>query len=383
MELDGIPHFSSAEMVRRREAVQAQIESQGLAAMLVFGHSSGRRHGQANIHYLTNVAPFQDSYMLVTKSGDVVLWVMYPNHFASARAVAAVEDVRRVEEGPVEQIAGEITKRGIKRVGLVGDALHRRMDALRGALTEVTWRDATPGYRLLRARKSQEELAFQEIAAAGCDAVIRAMTDAIRPGIEERDLLALSEEVAWKEGCEPHFLYLNSTPMAASTSCVPNQNISRRKLAMGDVINTELTVSYGLYSAQILRPFFLGEPTPEYAKLYAVTKDVHDRLFALMRPGVEMAALYEASGVIEAAGYTSVDSMLHGFSVDILPPDMRSKTFPPPHPFRIERNMTIVLQPNPTTHDEKMGMQLGELGLVTDDGFVSMHSIPAEVIRCG
>ena len=103
--------------------------------------------------------------------------------------------------------------------------------------------------------------------------------------MEERDLLVLSEEIAWREGCEPDFLYLNSTPMAASESCVPNQNISRRRLAMGDVVNTELTVAYGLYSAQILRPFFLGEPTKDYARIYEVTKAAHDRICSVLTSG--------------------------------------------------------------------------------------------------
>jgi Xaa-Pro dipeptidase len=379
----GIPSFSDREMVRRRRAAQSAIDAQDLDGFLVFGHSAGRRHSQADVYYLSGVAPFQDSYMLITRGGDVVLWIMYPNHFASARATAVIDDVRRVDEGPAEPIAHEIKARGLKKVGLVGDAFHRRLDAIRAELPHISWSDATGTYRRLRARKSDEEIAFQKHAATGCDAAMRAIGDAIRPGVEERDLLVLSEEVAWKSGCEPHFLYLNSTPMAVSTSCVPNQHVGRRKLRMGDVINTELTISYGLYSAQILRPFFLGEPTPDYQRLYAVTKDVHDQVAALIRPGVGMQELHEASGVIEAAGYTSVDDTLHGFAVDILPPFMRSKGFAAPAPYVIERNMTLVLQPNPTTHDELKGMQLGQTGLVTETGYQSLHDLPSEVRQCG
>jgi Xaa-Pro aminopeptidase len=379
----GVPGFSDHEMARRRREVRAAIDAQGLDGILVFGHSAGRRHSQADVYYLAGVAPFQDSYMLVTRGGDVVLWIMYPNHFASARATAVVDDVRRVEEGPAEPIAHEIKARGLKKIGLVGDAFHRRLDAIRAELPHVLWSDATGAYRRLRSCKSDEEIAFQKRAAIGCDAAMRAIGDAIKPGVEERDLLVLSEEVAWNTGCEPHFLYLNSTPMATSTSCVPNQHVGRRKLCMGDVINTELTISYGLYSAQILRPFFLGEPTSDYQRLYAVTKDVHDRVAALIRPGVDMKELHEASGIIESAGYTSVDDTLHGFAVDILPPFMRSRGFAPPAPYVIERNMTLVLQPNPTTHDELKGMQLGQTGLVTETGYQSMHALPSEVRQCG
>lgn len=384
MTREGMPCFSDAEMARRHEAIIKLMEADNLDAMLIFAHSGTRRHSQADIHYVTGVAPFHEGYALIVRAGTPVLWVSHYNHLASAKAFAAIEDVRRAAKQAGGQLAKEIAARGLAqgRIGLVGNFYYHEMDTLRSELSQVIWRDANASFRLLRARKSQEELNFQKIAATACDAVMQAIGDAIRPGVEERDLLVLSEEVAWKSGCEPYFLYLNSTPMAASTSCVPNQNITRRKLALGDVINTELTVSYGLYCAQILRPFFLGEPTREYAKLYDVTKKVHDRLAELIRPGVDMLALHEASGMIEDAGLTTVDSVLHGFAVDIVQPNMRSKGFDAPPPFGIERDMTIVIQPNATTHDERAGVQLGQTGLVTDQGFVSMHALPAEVRQC-
>jgi Xaa-Pro aminopeptidase len=268
-------------------------------------------------------------------------------------------------------------------IGLVGTFAYQDVDVLRKELSSVSWRDLSAEFKVLRTRKSAEELAFQWKAAKGCDAVIDAFTSAVRPGIEERELLMLCEEVAWKSGCEPDFLYLNSTPMAHSESCVPNQNISRRKLEYGDVVNTELTVAYGLYSAQILRPFFLGEPTKEYARLYGVAKTTRDRMAAIVKPGVTARALHEASGYIEECGYTAVDGVAHGFGIDLLPPSIRSKSYDAPLEFTLENNMTVVIQPNPTTKDEKLGVQLGEMLLVTETGYESMHASPSQAIFCG
>ena len=78
-----------------------------------------------------------------------------------------------------------------------------------------------------------------------------------------------------------------------------------------------------------------------------------------------------------------VDALLHGFGVDILPPSVRCTLFTPPAPFTFERNMTVVVQPNPATRDERMGVQLGELGLITGRGFEPMHRLPAEAVRVG
>jgi hypothetical protein len=69
--------------------------------------------------------------------------------------------------------------------------------------------------------------------------------------------------------------------------------------------------------------------------------------------------------------------------VDILPPGLAPNFGPAPHPYTLEAGITIVLQPNPTTADERMGMQLGQMGLITQAGFQSMHASPAEVTILG
>lgn len=385
MSTIGIPRFSDGEMRRRMDAALALMDREALDALLIFGHSGGRRHYQADVHYLTNVAPFHECYLLVPRRGEPALHTTHYNHLASARENSFVADVRRSGRKPAGEIAEDIGRRVSPRarVGLVGTLFYADVDELRQKLPGAAWRDVTFAYKMVRALKSAEELDFTRKAVAGCDAVMGAIAGEIRPGLEERDILVLSEEAAWKAGCEPYFLYLNSTPMAASESCVPNQNISRRKLAPGDVVNTELSVSYDFYNGQILRPFFLGEPTAEYRRLYSVAKTVRDRIVSLLRPGATARDVWEATAPIEEAGYTTVDGMLHGFGVDIMPPSVRSKGFAPPVDFTFEENMLLVVQPNPTTKDERAGVQLGELGIVTAAGFEPLHAIPSEVYRIG
>jgi Xaa-Pro aminopeptidase len=384
MSATGIPLFSSAEIAERHKTVRDMMDRQGVAALLVFGHSGRRRHYQADVYYMTNVAPQHECYFFFPKSGEPVLFITHYNHLASAKEISTVTDVRRCGKRPAAQIAKEIKSRNLSGpIGLVGTFAYQDIDVLRKESPSAGWSDLSAEFRDIRTRKSAVELEFQWKAAAACDAVIKAFTEAIRPGVEERDLLVLSEEVAWKSGCEPDFLYLNSTPMKNSESCVPNQNISRRKLEMGDVINTELTVAYGYYSAQILRPFFLGDLTKEYQRLYDVAKGAHDRMVAIVKPGTTAQQIHETSGYIEECGFTAIDGVAHGFGIDLLPPSIRSKSYDPPLPFTLEKDMTLVIQPNPTTHDEKMGVQLGEMLLITDSGSKSMHASSAEAIFCG
>jgi hypothetical protein len=45
--------------------------------------------------------------------------------------------------------------------------------------------------------------------------------------------------------------------------------------------------------------------------------------------------------------------------------------------------MAVVLQPNPVTPDEGMGLQLGALTIVREDGAECLHAVPFEPLLAG
>ena len=77
--------------------------------------------------------------------------------------------------------------------------------------------------------------------------------------------------------------------------------------------------------------------------------------------------MIEASGVIEDAGFTVIDDILHGYGGGYFPPILGTKSRPggpvPEEPF--EAGMMVVVQPNVTTRDGKAGVQTGECLLIT------------------
>jgi Xaa-Pro aminopeptidase len=46
-----------------------------------------------------------------------------------------------------------------------------------------------------------------------------------------------------------------------------------------------------------------------------------------------------------------------------------------------EAGMTVVVQPNVITRDQRAGVQLGELMRITDTGADSLHRVPREFYR--
>ena len=100
-----------------------------------------------------------------------------------------------------------------------------------------------------------------------------------------------------------------------------------------------------------------------------------------VRTDATITAAIRAAGPIRDAGFTIYDDLLHGYGVDILLPIVDRARFEQPPAedgARFERNMAIVLQPNPITPDERMGLQLGALTIVTDSGAESLHHVPFE-----
>lgn len=385
MSNEGHPRFSAAEMERRYAAVRRLMDEKGLDALVIFGHSGNRRHYQADIHYLAHVALFHETYMVVPREGEPILYTTPNNHYQNACELTIVADVRKVDRavGMPATVSADLIAAGLgkARLGMVGPFFYKDMDGLRATLPDATMSDVTMPYRRIRARKSAEELEWQIKAAAGCDNVMETLKREIRPGLEERDILIMAENAAWEAGCAPTFLYLNSTSMAASETCVPNQLWSRRKIQAGDVINTELTVNYGMYCSQSLRPFFLGDPTPQYQAINDLMMRAYHALCGAIRPGITAQELYEVSLMIREAGYSTVDGIAHGFGVDIQPPSGVPNSFKPPaFPNDIlEEGMTYVIQPNPVTPDLKAGMQIGDMGIIRATGFESVHRFPTEV----
>jgi Xaa-Pro aminopeptidase len=150
----------------------------------------------------------------------------------------------------------------------------------------------------------------------------------------------------------------------------------------GDVIITEFSASYWGYTGQIQRPIFVAaEPTAEWQELFDVALASYEAIRGILRPGTTEAEVIEAAEPIRAAGLEIYDDLVHGYGVDIMPPivDRTQLRHPPENGgARFEQDTAIVIQPNPVTPDERMGLQLGELTVVREGGAESLHGVPLE-----
>jgi Xaa-Pro aminopeptidase len=153
----------------------------------------------------------------------------------------------------------------------------------------------------------------------------------------------------------------------------------------GDLLTFEFSAAVAPeYSGQLLRTVCVGvEPSPEVARLHEVAQAAFDAIATRLRPGVHVEELVAAADVIEGTGCTTVDDLVHGFGGGYLPPVLgsRSRAIRPVPDMTLEAGMTLVVQPNVTTPDGRLGVQTGELLLVTEQGPERLHSFPPGLVR--
>jgi Xaa-Pro aminopeptidase len=171
----------------------------------------------------------------------------------------------------------------------------------------------------------------------------------------------------------------------ANPDCqIPRQFPENREIQAGDVVFTEISGMFWDYPGQILRTFIVGaDATPLYRDLYAAAEAAYDAIAAVLRAGVSVERIVEVSGVIEKAGFTTCDDLIHGFGGGYFPPVLGSQSRPagPLPDMTLEAGMTIVVQPNVITPDQRAGVQVGELVHITDHGFERLHRAPRALFR--
>ena len=374
------PRFSETEMRRRREAVHQVMEAADVSHLLLCG--AGFR-GSA-VPWLTHRSVTTEVVVVLTPGEKDAMFVQYFNHLPMAKRQAIEADVHWGGASTIQSVAGELKRRNAagKRVGVFGPLGFSQRDALSEVGTDVV--NLNRDYVRLRLVKSDEELGWFRIGASLCDVAIDALTDQLRSGIDEHDLGDIVERSYTPWGARTVIHFFGVTSMHNPNLEVPAQFTSRRRVDKGDVVFTEISATFGEYSGQVLRTFAVEEePTPLYRDLHDAAQAAYEAIKAAAKPGARPEDLIEASGVIEDAGFTTCDDLVHGYGGGYFPPIIGSpsRQNEPPPDMVLEENMMMVIQPNVTTLDGKAGVQTGECVRITADGAVSIHDAPSGLIR--
>ena len=374
------PDFSDAEIAARRARIEQLAQQHDLGAVVAYG---ANRFGSA-VPWLTGWPVTREAVVVLRPGRRPALFVGFPNHVPNARRIARDADVGGLGDRAADTVVTALTQGGdVSRVGTIGPVPVALRAALDATATVVPLDEA---YARLRSAKSDEELAVLRYAAALTDASGAALVEAAVPGSTELDLVAAVEAAYAGTGAANHIHYVAATSMAAPDRCAPAQWPGTRRLEPGFVVVFELSTTWGSdLPGQLLRTVAVdAEPTPLYRELHDVAEATLAAVTAALRPGVLPAELLAAADLVTAAGFTTLDDLVHGFGGGYLPPVLSHRGAPAGiHAEPLEEGMTVVVQPNVCTADQQAGVQTGELFEITADGARSLHSFPRGFLRGG
>ncbi|MGC2643540.1 MAG: M24 family metallopeptidase [Pseudolabrys sp.] len=373
------PRFSDAEMTRRRVAIESLV-AQADCDHLVF--CGANRFGSA-VQWLTQWPVTAEAVGVLTPGKRDALFVQYVNHAPQAQILADKADVAWGRESSIAEAIRVLEERGARQdriatVGPVSAEQHATLSTKFGKPTSLN-RD----YIRLRQVKSGEELDWLRIGAHFSDLGMAALRNGLKPGMNERELGDLVERAYISQGATNVIHYIGVTDMNAPDLGVPRQFPRMRRVQPGDAVAAEISAAFWEHPGQVLRSFALGTPNKLYRELHAAADAAFDAIAGVLKAGATPSQVIEASGVIEEAGFTIIDDLLHGYGGGYLPPILGCKSRPagpvPPEPFRA--GQTVVIQPNVVTRDGKAGVQTGEMVLITDTGIERLHSLPRGFVQ--
>lgn len=375
------PSFSEAEMQARHAKVMALMERENLDGLLLYG--TGRF--SSDVFWLTDWPGGREAFVLFQADRDPVVILQLFNHVPMARVLSAVPDVRWAGANSADTVSKVMRERGLDgmRIGLVGSLPYRTYMAFQDRLSGAMFKDMNGQFRAMRMIRSGEEIDRLRKASELTDKSIAAVRDQLKAGMKEWEIPAILEPVYLRENGYAGIHFIASMPMRDPDFPVPAQYQSNRTLAKGDCVISEISGGYWGYTGQIHRTFSIGEgPTPEWKAMHDVAVETLETLEALIKDGVTSREVELAADMIHDRGYTVLDDLLHG--VNQYPPiiqtakgkrhNSRDVTF--------RAGMTITIQPNLMTLDEKMGLQFGESFVVTKTGLDRLNAFPREWVVC-
>lgn len=376
------PRFSPSEFERRHRAVREAMEAEELDALLIYGGA-----GSSEVPYLINYLPTAPCWLVFPLRGDPVVFLHFFNTIDCTKAQAIIDDVRCSGLSATETLAEELHARGLAhaRFGMVSLNViaHNHYIDLQFRMPEAEFVEFGRQCTAIRRIRSDEELQFFRRSGYLTDLVCEALERELRPGLTEYDIRSIVTSAYNRHESDPGIHFIASTSMARPDRFVPWQRVTPRTLSKGDVVITELTVSYWGYSTQIHRPFAIAqEPTPLYRELFDAALACYENIRRICQPGTTSEQIIAASGVIEERGLSSYDSVFHGERAKSPELGTPSAT----HPFEawtLLENMVHVIQPNPVTRDYTAGLQLGAAVVVKPGGGEPLHNYPFKFPVCG
>ena len=366
-------HFTEQELASRREKVVAELQSAGLAALLIFR--------QESMYYLTGYdttgySQFQCLYLgadgklvLLTRSADL----------RQARLTSVIDDIRiwvdSADSNPGQDLWQILEEEGCRgrRLGVELEAwclTGKRWEYVRAAIEgRCEYEDSSELVSRLRVVKSDAELEYIRKAAALADDALAAAQRLAKAGTPEQEVLTGMQSAVFRGGGDyPASRFI----IGSGENALMVRNFSGyRTLGDNDQLQLEFGGTYRQYHSCLMRTILTGEPTEQQLAMHAACCDALQACKDAALPGSTFGDIFSAHAAsLDRSGFGEHRLNACGYSLGALyPPTWMDWPM-------IYKDNPVVLQPNTVIFmhmilldwERKLAMAVGDTVLVTADG---------------
>lgn len=276
---------------------------------------------------------------------------------------------------PAEGIVAQLKARGGERIGFEGALSYQQVQDLRekgGA--GWTWDALNDELTVLRAVKSDVEIALMREAARLNAEAFGETLSLIRPGVSEREVALQLEFALKKRGAEEKAF--DFIVASGERGALPHGVASDRLLQDGELVTIDFGCRVNGYHSDETVTLALGEPPAVMQEVYAVVLEAHDRAIEAVAPGIALAELdHLARNVIQDAGYGEYfgHGLGHGVGLNV----HEQPTVSPRSRMTAAEGMVITIEPGIYLPDQG-GVRIEDMVLVTAEGSSVLTTLPKQ-----
>ncbi len=314
------------------------------------------------------------------QQAELYTWISNFRFFASEMYVDH-ETGLNISSSPIKALAEAISDNNLSSAKLgmelesLGISNIREIEQLFPKATIV---NASGIWRDIRAVKTPSEIERIREATRVTDIGVQQFLNGIKEGISEQELKKLVQVAITEQGADiyphhPAHITLGAGPNSGTATVGPSNYCVQR----GDIVRIDLGGVYKGYTSDIARVACVGEPHPEYLKLYETLLEAQQETISAMKPGIPISDLFRI-GVerVRKSGYPQYARGLigHGIGLEVHDEPLISSD----NSTIIEPNMVLALE-IPYYIEGKAGFNIEDVCLITENGREILSTTPREL----
>lgn len=256
-------------------------------------------------------------------------------------------EVQTLKKGLPEGLPGLLKRMGTENLGFEGDyltwGLHRELsERLLEDSPSVLLMPLNGVVEEMRVVKDEPEISTLEASADLMSGILDEVITGLEPGMTEKQVAWQIEGLVGRSGAEG--LAFPSIVASGPNSALPHAVPTDRKLMKGDPVILDVGLRLNGYCSDMTRTVFLGDPSPDFIKIYRTVRKAQANSLKEVRSGV-MSNYPDsiARQIINDAGFG--DYFGHGLGHGVGLATHERPRLSPLKPTKLEKGMVVTVEP--------------------------------------